>query len=55
MENAGLFAFGKKKQLRQDIENLAEKLRLGAIEKNEYEKKYNAEKASAKKNYLCNV
>lgn len=51
LENAGLFAFGKKKQLRQDIENLAEKLRLGAIEKNEYEKKYNAEKASAKKNY----
>lgn len=51
LEKAGLFAFGKKKQLRQDIENLDEKLRFGAIERNEYEKKYRSEIATAKKNY----
>lgn len=46
LEEAGLFAFGKKKQLRADIEALAEKLRRLATEKKSVDTDY--EKAKAK-------
>ena len=46
LEEAGLFAFGKKKQLRADIEALAEKLRRLATEKKNIDSDY--EKARTK-------
>lgn len=46
LEEAGLFAFGKKKQLRADIEALAEKLRRLATEKKTIDSDY--EKARTK-------
>jgi len=51
LEAAGLFAFGKKKQLRADIEALSEKLRRLANEGREIDAKYESAKAKEKAEY----